>query len=74
MRPKKEKVTSDRKKEISEVQEIREELITFKCPVRGLVTEKVKVKVFPKVKAYDNDLAEDLAEFLRQEGIISDDE
>jgi len=74
MRPKKEKVTSDRKKEISEIKEIRETLITFQCPVRGLVTEKVKVKVFPKVQAYDTNPQDDLAEFLRQEGIINEDE
>ena len=74
MKDKKDKVKSKRKEEISEIKDIKKQSITYICPVRGKVTQIVDVKVYPKVRTSDTDIAEDLEIFLRQEGIITDDD
>lgn len=50
-------------------------MYTFKCPVRGIITQEVEVKVYgaPVYDEYRYESGE-LADFLRQEGVISDTE
>lgn len=59
--PRKKKVAKTKTEKIDpNIEEIYEETITFKCPVRGLVTQKVKVRRFkPQVSNEERSVLKD---------------